>query len=375
MKSVCIGLLFASAAWAQLQPAKPQPAKPIAVVSPEVLPDHRVVFRLWAPKATEVSIAGDFWLQQDRTGTLAKDDRGVWSLTTEALPADFYSYYFNVDGVKLPDPVNGLIKPGTVATQSAFWVPGDRAALLEARPVPHGEVRMVYYQSEVLGKQRRMHIYFPPGYNAGQTRYPVLYMLHGGGDDDWAWVTIGRLNFVLDNLIAQGKATPMIVVMPSLWALDPPVRADREPENEALFEKSLKQDIIPYVEKNYRALSTPAGRAIGGLGAGRNNMPDLVWPDIGMFSYVGFTSGGADASRVALLDKEYPDGMNDPANIKRVKFFLGNGTNDHSDESGKYLAGELKRRGYQTTFFETDDNHGWPGFRRYFEQYAQQVFR
>ncbi len=361
-------LVLASGALAQA----PAPAP---LVSPQVLPDHRVVFRLRAPKASEVTIAGDFWLEQNRVGKLAKDDQGVWSLTTEALKPDYYSYWFTVDGVRMPDPADGLTKPGISETQSAFFVPGPEEALLEAGAVPHGEIRTVYYSAVALGKQRRMHIYFPPGYESGQTRYPVVYLFHGGGDDDWAWESIGRVNFVMDNLIAQGKAKPMILVMPSLWAVDPPVRADRSAENEALFQKTLFQDVIPYTEAHYRVLPGAANRAVGGLGAGRNMLPNLVWPNIDKFDSVFFVSGGADAERFAFLQKQFPGVIDNPANIKRVKFFLGDGINDASFASAKNLADELKKRGYTITFFQSDNTHGWPEFRLNFIQFAQIAFR
>jgi enterochelin esterase-like enzyme len=371
MKPSALLLLLASAAFGQ-QPAPPAPAP---LVSPQVLPDHRVVFQLRAPKASDVTISADFYTEENHVGHLVKDDQGVWSITSDPLPPGYYSYNFTVDGIRIPDPADPLTKPGISATQSAFWVPGPEAGILEPGNVPHGEVRQVYYQAAALGKLQRMYIYFPPEYEAGKSKYPVLYLFHGGDDDDWGWVDIGRMNFILDNLIAQGKAKPMIVVMPSLWALDPPVHADREAENEQLFEKSLIGDIIPYVERHYRALTGPANRAIGGLGAGRDMMGNIVWPEIANFDYVGFTSGGADAQRVAALDKQYPGVLDNPANIKRVHFFVGNGSHDNSWASASYLAQHLKDLGYNTTFYHTDDIHGWPGFRRYFIQFAQVVFQ
>jgi enterochelin esterase-like enzyme len=371
MRILLLLVLFAAAAPAPPQAAKQDPARPAAVVSPQILPDHRVVFRLRAPKASEVTIAGSFWLEEGRTEKLVKDDQGIWSLTTEPLPPDYYSYYFTVDGIRMPDPANGLIKQGIRTTVSAFSIPGVQAAFLEAGPVPHGEVRVIFYQAAVVGKLHRMHIYLPPGYETGQTRYPVVYLLHGGGDDDWAWITIGRANFILDNLIAQGKAKPMIVVMPSLWMLDPPIGADRRDENEALFRKSLDRDIIPYVENHYRVLAGPAHRALGGLGVGREMLPNVYWPNLDKFNYIFHTSGGVNPEWMPDLEKKYPGVLDNPANVKRVKFFIGNGTNDHSNPSAKNLAEELKRRGYNTTYSLSNGIHEWPWFRRYFAEFAQ----
>lgn len=369
------GLMLAS----QVPAPAPATARSVPVVSPEVRPDRRVVFRLRAPQAGEVTIAGDFWAEQDtigaRTEKLIKDTQGVWSFTSEPLPPNYYTYWFTVDGIPMPDPVNILIKQGMGVTHSAFWVPGEETAYLEAKSVPHGEVRQVYYQAAVIGKVRRMHVYLPPGYETQQTRYPVIYLFHGGGDDDWAWTTIGRANFILDNLIAQGKAAQMIVVMPSLYALDPPVRADRREENRELFRKSLVEDIIPYVESHYRTLTGSAHRAAGGLGIGREDTPTILWPLFDKFDYIVHTSGGADPEILPLLEKKYPDMLDNPANSKRMKFFLGNGIHDHSLAAAKNYADVLKKRGYSTTLYLSSGTHGWPWFRLYFAEFAKVAFR
>jgi hypothetical protein len=355
--------------------AQSQPATPPAVVSPEVLPDHRVVFRLYAPDANEVTLTGSFWLQEGRTEKLAKDSRGIWSLTTEPLPADYYSYFFTLDGIRTLDPVNGRIKQGVLRTVSAFSVPGQEAAFLEAGPVPHGEVRIVFYESAVTGMLRRMHIYLPPGYETGRTRYPVVYLLHGGGDTDSTWIDVGRANFILDNLIAQDKAKPMIVVMPSLWALDPSYVRTHRDENQALFRRHLADEIIPYVESNYRVLAGPENRALGGLGIMRDFLPNVVWATLGKFGYVFHTSGGVDPEWIPLLEKRYPGVLGNPANTKTVKFFIGSGTNDHSNPSARFWLEELRKRGYDATYFQSNGIHEWPWFRRYFAQFAQIAFR
>lgn len=349
-------------------------AKPAALVSPQVLPDQRVTLRLRAPNAREVTVSGDFWLEQSRTGKLVKDDQGVWSITIGPFFPDVYSYSFNVDGTSMPDPANGAIKPGISTTQSVFTVPGEQAAFLELRPVPHGDVRIVHYQSAAAGGVRRMHVYFPPGYDTSQTRYPVMYLLHGGGDDDGGWIAIGRANLILDNLIAEGKAKPMIVVMPSIWAMDPPVPADRRDANNALFAKLLFQDVMPYVEKNYRVIASPASRAFGGLSY-PNILPDAWIPNIEKFNYVGFTSNGLNADRIAFYEKQYPGVLDSPANVKRVSVYIGDGVNAMTFASAKYLADDLKRRGYKTAFSMTNGIHGWPWFRRYFAEFAQVAFK
>jgi hypothetical protein len=369
---VCVFVVLAAPSWAQSQAAAPP-----AVVSPEILADHRVAFRLYAPKATEVTLNGSFWLQEGRTERLAKDDQGIWSLTTEPLPADYYSYYFTVDGVRILDPANGRIKPGSLRTQSAFSIAGPESAFLEAAPVPHGEVRIVFYQSAVIGKARQMHMYFPPGYEAGQTRYPVVYLFHGGGDSDDGWTAIGRANFILDNLVAQGKAKPMIVVMPSLWVLEPSTLMGQEQrdENLLLFRKDLVEEVIPYVEGHYRVLGEPENRALGGLGVRRDFLPNVALATLGTFRYVFHTSGGVDPEWLPLFAKKYPGVLDNPENIKRVKFFVGTGTHDHSNPSAKFWLRELRNRGYDATCFESNGIHEWPWFRRYFAEFAQLAFR
>ena len=209
--TIAAGLLCLAAV---AQPQRPQrtPTPNDTLVSPDVSADHRVTFRIYAPKASEVSMNGDFL-----TGRAAfeKDDKGIWSFTTEPLTPDFYSYSFTVDGVRTMDPKNPQIKPGITSNDNMFEVPGPEAAFEDTRPVPHGEVRIVWYQSSTLDMARSMHIYTPPGYDNSNARYPVLYLLHGSGDDDAGWSTMGRAGFIMDNLLADKKAKPMLVVMPN----------------------------------------------------------------------------------------------------------------------------------------------------------------
>ena len=179
--------------------------------STEVADDHKVTFRIYAPKASEVSVSGDF----GQGGKMEKDDQGVWSRTVGPLAPDFYSYTFNVDGVRTMDPKNPMTKPGLNSLDSLFLVPGEEAEFEMTKDVPHGDVRAVWYRSGTLDMPRRMHVYTPPGLRGRRRRYPVFYLLHGGGDEDSGWSTIGRAGFILDNLIAAKKAVPMLVVMPN----------------------------------------------------------------------------------------------------------------------------------------------------------------
>ncbi|HEY7331227.1 MAG TPA: alpha/beta hydrolase-fold protein [Gemmataceae bacterium] len=207
--AMVVGLLVLASA-SQSSAQRPR-APGETLTSPQIHDDHRLTFRLSAPKASEVIVRGDFGPEAKMT----KDDKGVWSATVGPVTPDFYSYSYYVDGVKTADPRNAVIKPGLSGVDSMVFVPGKEADFEDNKDVPHGEVRQVWYRSTTLDTQRRMHVYTPPGYDNDNERYPVFYLLHGGGDEDSGWSTIGRAGFILDNLIAQKKAKPMLVVMPN----------------------------------------------------------------------------------------------------------------------------------------------------------------
>ena len=348
-----------------------------AVHSPEVLPDRRVVFRLQAPNATQVRLTGDLWLNQTVTD-MTRDANGVWSVTLGPLMPDIYGYSFVVDGVTMSDPSNGWIQPGVRSSlRSSVRVPGEQEAFLELQPaIPHGDVRIVYFKAASLdGKIGRMHIYFPPGYDTSKAKYPVLYLIHGAGEDDSGWVTVGMANIILDNLIAQGKAKPMIVVMPTYQRLAPADSTGTAASNYALFAKSFAQDILPFVEKNYRVIAKPEARAFGGLSP-PDVVPDTLIPILGKFGYWLTTSNGLRQARMDYYDQQYPGVLNNPANTKRVKLLMGDGSNAGlTIAESKWMADEFKRRGYDVTFYQTEGTHSWPWFRRYLNELAPKMFR
>ena len=182
---------------------------PPPIVSPEVLPDRRVVFRLRAPKANEVNLTGDLWAKQTVVEKMTRDAEGVCSITVGPLTPDVYGYSSIIDGVTISDPSNGWVRHGVrSSSQSAFRVPGEQEQFLEVPPVPHGDVRIVYFKAESLGKIRRMHVYLPPGYDTSKARYPVLYLIHGAGKEDDGWISTGMANIILDNLMV-GRRGPL----------------------------------------------------------------------------------------------------------------------------------------------------------------------
>jgi enterochelin esterase family protein len=273
--------LLACGAMALGQGNLPAPSQPVAPRSPVVQADSTVTFHLLAPTASTVVLDGDHpigdgYRNGKKLTPMIKDDQGVWSVKVGPLEPDFYSYYFLVDGVRMPDPQNvRLIRDGV---RYANWavVPGAVSASYEINDVPHGTVSEVWYPSPALGMTRRLTVYTPPGYESGGRRYPVLYLIHGGGGDEQAWVDMGRAPEIFDNLIAQGKMTPAIVVIPNAneWEQtspnDKPVTAPRGgPSGQILqFPESLVKDLIPYVDKTYRTEADAQHRAIAGLSRG-----------------------------------------------------------------------------------------------------------
>src|SRR5579871_999454 len=276
-------LLLGTAALLMAQPPQREVNPNNALKSPEVLPDHRVIFRIDAPKASSVEVTGDFVTQGlAPAGKLTKDDKGVWSATVGPLPPDLYTYVFNVDGVRTIDPKNGTVKQASDTMpggpiDSLVYIQGPGTEFEDIGQGPRGDVREVWYFSKALKVMRRLHVYTPPGYDQSTAKYPVFYLIGGGFDNDSAWNSIGRVNFIMDNLINQGKAKPMIVAMPS-ESVDVPGAAPAQTRGttpggrgntpESLnqqydtFGDDLLHSVIPFVEGRYRVLASQPSRAI-----------------------------------------------------------------------------------------------------------------
>jgi enterochelin esterase family protein len=282
------------------QPAQPGPgpAQSDQPRSPEVLADGKVAFRLLAPTAASVMLGGDFPIGTNVA--LTKDEKGVWSVTVGPLRADFYSYYFTVDGVRTLDWRNVSVMRDGARYASWLRVPGAEAADYQVNDVPHGTVSRVWYPSPTLGMTRRMSVYTPPGYEAGTARYPVLYLLHGGGGDESAWTELGCAPQILDNLIAQGRATPMIVVMTngngtqsaSQDFVPLPGLPSRPGEGMLRFPESLVKDVIPFVDRTYRTKPDRESRAVTGLSMGGAQALYAGLNNLDQFAWLGALSGG-----------------------------------------------------------------------------------
>jgi enterochelin esterase family protein len=379
-------LLAASpGAFAQGAPQR-TPTPNDTLVSPEVHNDHRVTFRIYAPKASEVTLRGD-WMETPGPVKLEKDENGVWAVTVGPLTPDFYSYSFTVDSVRTLDPKNPVIKQGITSLDNMFFLPGTEAVFQDHKPVPHGEIRKVWYQSTTLGMQRRMHIYFPPGYDSSKDRYPVFYLLHGGGDEDSGWSTIGRAGFILDNLLADNKAKPMIVVMPNGSLPRPgsfPPPTPGVPPDPAVtaalqerFTNELMKDVVPFIEKNYRVLNGRENRAIGGLSMGGGQTTRVVtkYPD--QFAWVAVWSAGVNPQTTADFEKRAAAFLDNPDKInKQIKLFsISVGDKDFALAGSKNLAELLQKRGIKHELEISGGGHTWINWRHYLNKYAMRLFR
>ena len=354
------------------RPAQQQPQQP-NVKSPEVLPDSRVVFRIYAPKATDVSVSGD-WITQGRGtgGKLEKDENGVWSIAIGPLVPDFYSYVFTVDGVRTLDPKNVEVKPGISSLNSIVEVPGDEMAYEATRDVPHGEIRTAWYSSQALNTLRSMHVYTPPGYDMGDQKYPVLYLLHGSGDDDAGWSTMGRAGFILDNLLAARQIVPMIVVMPNGSM---PRSPGSQPD---LFNSELLDNVMPYVERHFRTVEKRESRALAGLSMGGGQTLRIAPAHLDTFAYVGVFSAGVRADANAQFQTYSGHFLDDAAvTNKQLKlFWIGVGEKDQLTRvSAGNLDDILKAHGITHQFHQSEGGHTWINWRHYLHDYAQLLFR
>jgi enterochelin esterase-like enzyme len=367
------------------QAPRREPTPNDTLKSPEVMADHRVTFRIYAPKASEVSVGGD-WITQGRGtgGKLEKDEKGVWSITVGPLVPDLYSYSFTVDGVRTIDPKNAFIKQGEASLDNMLMVEGEEAAYEANKPVPHGQIHIDWYESNVLDKMRSMHVYTPPGYEAGNAKYPVFYLLHGGGDEDSGWSTVGRAGFILDNLLAAKKAKPMIVVMPNgsmpRPAAVPGVAPDPAAQRGAQqkFVDELLNNVMPYVEKKYRVIANRENRAIAGLSMGAGQTLAVAPTHLDMFSYIGVWSGGVNAAATDDFLQRNAKFFESPEKTnKMVKvLWVAAGSNDTLAGPGtKHLAEILDAHGIKHEYHESEGGHTWINWRHYLNDYSQLLFQ
>src|SRR6266404_2978796 len=361
-----VSLVLASAVFAQTPPAP--------VVSPEVQADNRVTFRFRAPNAKEVALALE---GAAKDLPMQKDEQGVWSVTTEPLAPDFYGYAFVADGVHLIDPSTPLMKPNLLNTTSQVHVPGPASLPWEVSDVPHGEVHHHFYKSAVVGDQRDFYVYTPPGYDPrGKQSYPVLYLLHGFSDDASAWTAVGRANVILDNLIAQDKSRPMLVVMPLGYGApevllpNSGVFHDRAltERNFDRFREALLKEVIPRVESEYLVVKDRNARAIAGLSMGGAESLLTGLNNLNKFGWIGaFSTGGITEE----FDKEFP-AVKSTENLHLL--WIACGTDDRLIDINRKVRAWLASKNIKHVDIETPGYHTWMVWRRNLTEFSSLIF-
>ncbi len=369
------------------------------VVSPEVFPNKTVVFRLLAPKASAVVLNGSWDIGTDIPMT--KDDQGVWSVTVGPLSEQLWWYSFRADGVKVLDPGNGEYARDGARYDNWLMIPGPFSDSWEFKPdVPHGAVQSVWYPSGILKqKGRRMYVYTPPDYMTTNSRYPVLYLLHGGGGDEDQWINLGRTNVIMDNLIAAGKVKPMIVVMPNGnanqvvaqgYGYGPIPRPAPAPRGggaapgappagrgrgmmggpyQGSYPQSLVNEVIPFIDKNYRTVPTKDNRAIAGLSMGGMHTVQASNNNPGVFGWIAvWSAGGQDTPEfAAALTKLKDSGVR--------HYYVAAGTTDFARNGSEALYKIAQKVGLNTSWHETPGPHYYLIWRVFLGDFASMLFR
>ena len=366
------------------------------VVSPEIHDNNTVTFRFKAPKAVRVQLTGDFLPVQKNAKfeapgivDLKEGQEGVWEYTTpEPLKPELYSYSFIVDGLRMNDPANVYLIRDVSTLTNVFIIGGDRADFYKVNPVPHGTVSRIWYDSPALGLERRMTVYTPAGYETSGKRYPVLYLLHGMGGDEEAWISLGRTAQILDNLIAQGKAKPMIVVMPngnasqeaapgesSRGMVPPTMQLPKTMEGS--YEQAFPE-IVKFIDKNYRTIKSKSCRAIAGLSMGGFHSLHISkqYPD--MFNYIGLFSAAIMPNKKEVSSPIY-ENMEGKLKVQFDKnpalYWIAIGKTDFLYKANEEYRKLLDEKGYKYTYYESDEGHIWKNWRIYLTEFVPMLFR
>jgi enterochelin esterase family protein len=363
------------------------------VRSPDVNPDRTVTFHLRAPDAKEVDLVGEI-LQGKPALPMKEGSDGIWSVTIGPLPPEIWNYDFRIEGVDLPDPGNLNVTPRSVGlvALSSVEVPGDAPAFYDARPVPHGQVHMILYESKAMDVDRYVWVYTPPDYDKTHDKYPVYYLLHGNGETQAGWMLSGRANIILDNLIADGKAVPMIVVMPHGHAIQSasvgPYKAVQQPGsagimNFSAFADDLLGQIMPMVEKNFRTYTDADHRAIGGLSMGAFQSIQIGLSHPELFHYVlaysgGFGGLGPQAPGDIETQAPWKDLLANPELTKKNLhlLFLGAGEQETAMHApGQRLVRLFKEKGINAVWAEYPGGHVFSVWRNDLNYTALMLFR
>lgn len=353
----------------ETKPATNAPARrpqPPPLISPELGKDGGVSFRFRAPKANEVKVTGQFGPET----ALTKDTQGVWSVTLPNVPAGVHEYHFVVDGLNVIDPQNSWIKPQRWPGSSILHVPANPPAPWDLQDIPHGTLHEHDYNSKALGKWRHLVVYTPPGASG---RLPVLYLSHGYSDNEGSWSVHGKAHWIMDSLIAQKKAVPMIIVMMDAHPI-PPGAAGFEsygPANSAALCNELVQDIIPLVESNYKVAAKPRSRAFAGLSMGGHHALTVAMNHHDKFNWIGAFSSAPPPTNSIAAGLSAPDAVNKDLKL----FWIACGRKDFLFQRNNEFDALLKGKGIKHEYVETEGDHSWPVWRRYLVEFSPKLFR
>jgi enterochelin esterase family protein len=361
-----------------------------AIVSPEIHENHRVSFRLNAPNAGEVKLSGD-WMPADGwvpgSVDMTKNEKGLWTYTTDGLEPDLYGYAFLVDGLRINDPNNAFVSRDIATLTNIFIVGGGQAELYKVNPVPHGTVSKIWYDAPGLDIKRRMTVYTPPGYESAKKSYPVLYLLHGAGGDEEAWMELGRASQILDNLIASGKARPMIVVMPNgnvIQDAAPGEGSDGFYKPAFMIPKTMDgtyeetfMDIVNFVEKTYRVKAKKSHRAIAGLSMGGFHSLHISRYYPNTFDYVGLFSSALlpGQNRGARVYQNIDETLKQQMQNGYKLYWIGIGKEDFLYKANLQYKKKLEDMGMPFTYRESEGGHIWKNWRIYLSEFVPLLFQ
>lgn len=334
-----------------------------ALNSPEILPGDKVTFRYYSRTATEVFLDGEFLPKPQK---MVKDTSGIWSITVGPIKPDIYPYSYAVDHVQTADPNNTYIFANERFKRSIVEIPGTTPLVHSLRNVPHGRIDYRYYQSKTLDTLRRVLVYTPPGFDASaKTKYPVLYLVHGGSDTEETWMKVGRANFIADNLIADKKAVPMIIVMPY---------GNVRPKPMPDFTPDVINDLIPFIEANYPVIKDSNKRAIAGFSVGGGQVLNIGLTNTDKFAYV---CSYAPYTATEEFKKNFSDYRPDAALInKRLKLFtISVGTEDFLHESVKDNVSMFKSKGLHLKSYFVPGGHTWMNCKQYLATTLETIFK
>lgn len=365
-----IGLSLSHATGAGKQDRTPGPPPFARVKSPEFNADGTLTFRIWAPKASEVTLqcASLLGAQSDR---MERFDEEYWRLTVKPLRSGKFRYQFLVDGVQTPDPVNPL----TVGTSSVVTVPGEETAFFTARKVPHGAVHRHFYHNPTIQAVRSVTVYTPPGYEDDDDRaWPVLFLLHGSGGTDESWFQVGHANVILDNLIAEGKAKPMILVAPFGHTVEPGTHGWPFVQEQGDFVQDFVEILLPYIEKRYRLSDDPKERALAGYSMGGYHTLKIGLNHLDRFANLGPFSWGRGQD---FFEENAPDVLTDSEKVagQIETLFIACGRDDFLFPGVQDMCGFLADRGIEHTAFVSEGGHEMANWRRFLHEYAQVLFQ